>query len=91
VTKTTPPRPPPAPYVPTDYEQGVLDVLEVLKQEVFRLSDAHREAIRLLWDASPEAQSLLNLTNPAANLVGDVQNRVEKRARDLLNKRRSGV
>jgi hypothetical protein len=79
--------PPPEPAPPTDYEKGVTDCLAILRQEASRMNDAHREATRLLWDASHETQTLLNFANPAINIVGDVANRVEKRAIRLLNER----
>jgi hypothetical protein len=74
---------------PTPYEQGVFDCLQMLREEVQRMSDANRTAVRLTWEAPPEVQSLLNFANPAINIVGDVQNRVEKRALRHLNERRA--
>lgn len=86
--KTTTAAPPPPDVKPTDYEQGFFDCLQMLREEVQRMSDANRTAIRLLWESAPEVQSLLNFANPAINIVGDVQNRVEKRAMHHLNERR---
>lgn len=76
------------PSPPSDYEDGALYVLETLRQEVMKMNDANREALRLLWSASPEAQSLLSFANPATNIVGDVENRVVKQVLHHLNKRR---
>lgn len=83
-----PPPPPAAPYVPSDYERGVFDTLELLKQEVARLNDAKREADRLLWEASREVRSLLDLASPATNIAGDVENRVVARAMPMMDKER---
>ena len=85
----TPPTPPAPPYEPTDYELGVLDTLEALRQEVSRLSDAKRTAERLLWESSPEVQSLLNFASPAVNIAGDVENRVTKRMMARLTEKRT--
>ena len=76
------------PSPPSDYEDGALYVLETLRQEVMKMNDASREALRLLWSASPEVQSLLNFANPATNIVGDVENRVVKQVLHHLNERR---
>ena len=83
------PPPPAAPYVPSDYERGVLDTLELLKQEVARLNDAKREAERLLWEASREVRSLLDFASPATNIAGDVENRVVARAMPMMDKERA--
>lgn len=87
--KQQPPAPPAAPYVPTDYERGVLDTLELLKQEVARLNDAKREADRLLWGASREVRSLLDFASPATNIAGDVENRVVARAMPMMDVERA--
>ena len=84
--KATPPVEQPA-APPSEYEQGFIDCLALLREEVQRLSEANRTAIHLMWDSSQEVQSLLNFANPAINIVGDVQNRVEKRAFQRLNER----
>lgn len=81
--------PPTAPYVPSDYERGVLDALELLKQEVARLNDAKREADRLLWEASREVRSLLDFASPATNIAGDVENRVVARAMPMMDAERA--
>lgn len=87
--KQTPPAPPTAPYVPSDYERGVLDTLEVLKQEVARLNDAKRDADRLLWEASREVRSFLDFASAATNIAGDVENRVVARAMPMMDVERA--
>lgn len=73
------------------YEQGVLDALEMLRTEVSRMGDANREAVRVMWNAAPEVQSLLNFASPALNIVGDVENRVVQAAMRRLNERRQAA
>lgn len=87
-TKQQTPTPPAEPYAPTDYERGVLDTLNLLKEEVARLNDAKREADRLLWTASREVRSLLDFASPATNIAGDVENRVVARAMPLMDSER---
>lgn len=88
-TKPQTPTPPAAPYIPSDYERGVLDVLDILKEEVYRMGDAARTADRLLWEQHPAVRSLLSFASPAVNIAGDVENRVIKRAMAKMDEART--
>lgn len=86
-TKKAPPQPV-APYEPTDYQQGVLDTMEMVRSVVGTLYDAEIQVRRITHDATPALLALLAGTNAAANIGSHIRSEVEKAAMRRLNERK---
>lgn len=87
MTKKMPPAPKPAPYVPSDYEQGVCDVLDMLSHVVSAIHDAEHQVRGLTIHGSPELRTLLAGVNASANVASHIRSEVEKMATRRLSGR----
>ena len=75
------------PYAPTEYEQGVLDTLDMLTAAVSAIHDAERQVRGMTIHASPELRTLLAGVNSAANVASHIRAEVERRAHQRLSGR----
>lgn len=82
-------QPPPQPQPLSDYEQGVVDCLEMLRAAVDGIHAAELQVRCFTHDGSTDLRALLAGTNAAANIASHIRAETEKATLRHIMARRS--